>query len=509
MTDIERSKYNNEREIARKDVAHKLRSTGRTGLSEILRLSLAIFTHDHRPEDPHNIRGDKGIEDMFRSLFRREGLEHESRDVFQSVDKTYSSPVARQLISSASMEEFTDVGGLNWNHCAISTPSSRLEYSGPNLFRDYAKSVALPYLEHGEIIMAREIFAKAALKERRSADGWEDLLQLCRFEGNYDVALDVAERCVASCPNFEEQAWVRLMDVYVELDDLEGAIKRFKLALDESQFKCLWALSLAYERNGDPMKAAETLEKAINLAPTAAIASKYRRPLAKLYQQFNNERAVQVLRQQLAAPDTRLSERRRVWKDLGNIYRRIGRFDEAVAAYEISISIKYVKHTFSGIVKTYTENADYDGAIERIKSEIIEQPDDEYLRSLLGESYEKRGNHDAAVEVYEATINEWVHDGRDPTIFWKRLGGMKALIGDLKGAKHAYEMALDCDPSDKDCWRFLASTFEELGDYVGADEVHSRGEARVDTYWNSDSERSEFDDSASEWEWCTDRSFED
>ena len=403
------------------------------------------------------------------------------------------------------MEEYTDVGGLNWNHCAISTPSLRLEYSGPNLFGDYARSVALPYLEHGDIRMAQEILAKSALKERKFNHGhWESLVQLCKFEGNYDVALDIAEKCVASCPNFDKRGWARLLEVYEELGDVEGAIKRFKLALDESQFGCLWALSLAYQSNRDLMKAAETLEKAINLAPTAAIASTYRFPLARLYQQFNSERAVQVLQQQLAAPDVTRFDKRHAWKDLGNIYRRMGRFDAALAAYERSIEIKYVKRTFSEIIETYTENGDYNGAIERIKSEIIKSPKCELLRSLLAESYEKRGNHNAAVQVYEVTINEWVHDGRDPTIFWKRLGGTKALIGNLRGAKHAYEMALDCDPSDKGCWRALASTFEQLGDYVGADEVHSRGEARVDTYWNSDSERSEFDSSLSDLEWSSD-----
>jgi len=74
--------------------------------------------------------------------------------------------------------------------------------------------------------------------------------------------------------------------------------------------------------------------------------------------------------------------------------------------------------------------------------------------------------------------NEWVREGRDPIIFWKRLGHTKALIGDFAGAKHAY-MTLDGNPSDKECWRSLEFTFEERGDYVGADEVRCRGEARV------------------------------
>lgn len=59
-------------------------------------------------------------------------------------------------------------------------------------------------------------------------------------------------------------------------------------------------------------------------------------------------------------------------------------------------------------------------------------------------------------------MNEWVRDGRDPTIFWKFLGGTKELIGDRKGAKYAYEMALDGDPNDKDCWRSLESTLKIL-----------------------------------------------
>ena len=43
----------------------------------------------------------------------------------------------------------------------------------------------------------------------------------------------------------------------------------------------------------------------------------------------------------------------------------------------------------------------------------------------------------------------------------------------------AYDMALDGNPSDKECWRSLEFAFEERGDYVGADEVRRRGEARV------------------------------
>ena len=453
-------------------------------------MSLAIFTHFHRPQDPQGIQGDEGIEDMFRSLFK--GKRPGSHHAYQPISQTHS--LLDQGVPWDESNEFRHVGGLIWNQCIIRTPSSEVEYYGPHLLQNYARSAAFAHLEHGEINEARGLLGKVALENMHMAGPWDELLTVCEMGGEYDVAVEVAEKLVASYPNVCA-AWTTLLSVYTILDDLHGAIKRFKEALDQHHFACLWPLATAYMSIDDDVNAITTFEEATKVDPIDAFLLWGR--IATIYELKlqDYKRAVEARHTQLAAPKTMRSDHRAVWESLGSVYRKMGHFDEAIKAYECSLDLKYTYKAVAKIAETYFENGDHNGAILRVKSEIIKSPGDEQLRELLGNLFTRRGDHEAAVEVYEASINEWVRANRNSTTFWKLLGGAKRLKGDLGGAIHAFEIALARDPGCKGSWRFLEETYREMGDYVGVDDLRRRGEARLGNYWSSDYESSdEFDD---------------
>jgi tetratricopeptide (TPR) repeat protein len=383
-------------------------------------MSLAIFTHPHRPQETQILLGDQGIEDMFRSVFsagKRRGAHDLYEQIYSRVPVLYHSYECR------------DIGDLIWNQCVISTPTSKMEYSGPHLFRDYVVSAAFGRFESGDIKGARDLFAKAVLNDwrirQKSDQSWYALLKICDVERDYGAALEVAEMIVASCQN-RRSSWIAMLCVYKKMNDVEVAIKRFKQAIDGQHFACLQALSMAYEHIGDNLNAIATLEKGIEVDPIEGYF--YRKEIARIYEHRiqDYEKAVQTLQAQLTVSNTDLSRRQQydVWCSLGFIYKKMEKFGDVIMAYEKSIDLVYNYYLLDTIVDAYIKNNDMDGAVERIKSEIIKSPEDNALQKTFGDLYMTIGNHDAAVEVFAAAIARNLGSS-ELEIFWNSLGDAK------------------------------------------------------------------------------------
>lgn len=100
-----------------------------------------------------------------------------------------------------------------------------------------------------------------------------------------------------------------------------------------------------------------------------------------------------------------------VWNELGNIYFRLGAYEEAIAVYEKAIE---------------------------------QAPDFGWPYSNLGLVHAHRGEYAQAIPLYLRSIQLFRKD-KDKAVSWNRLGDAYRHLNDPRGAMAAYQKAVELD----------------------------------------------------------------
>src|SRR5688572_18676460 len=103
-----------------------------------------------------------------------------------------------------------------------------------------------------------------------------------------------------------------------------------------------------------------------------------------------------------------------IWNELGNIYFKVGAFDEAIDAYNKAIELDF-----------------------RIG----------WLYSNLGFAYVRKGKFADAIPMYEKSI-ELLNNDEDKAVSWSRLGEVYQQLKQYEQAIRAYQKAVELAPQD-------------------------------------------------------------
>jgi tetratricopeptide (TPR) repeat protein len=244
------------------------------------------------------------------------------------------------------------------------------------------------------------------------------------------------------------------LTVYEERGDFQEGVERLKLAVEEYPFASIRALGRAYSLVGDTANALETLEKAINIDPSNA--SLYWIDIGSICES-HHDKAIHAYETAVA-----LSHEPRVGTHslLGDFYRGKGRFRDAIVQYEYELAIEgsFREGAIRKLIEIYTETGDYDNAIQRLISAIVTYPELPYVKYLLGEVFMEVADYDSAIVAFESAIEK---DGGQllQGNLWKSIGQAKEYKSHLSGAI-AYEMAVEIDSDDDECWEKLDELYE-------------------------------------------------
>lgn len=154
---------------------------------------------------------------------------------------------------------------------------------------------------------------------------------------------------------------------------------------------------------------------------------------------------------------------------LGDIYRSIGRFDDAITEYKMaiwldSLNIPAYKH----LCQAYEEQGDYDSAIEIYQKLIQIMPHMPEFHSNLANIYYLKGEVNEAISHYQNAIT------LNPSKQWTSI--ISQTLGfvyqennkDLDAAISAYQSAYLLTPEDIDVYINLGSAFYDKEDYNNA-----------------------------------------
>ncbi len=154
---------------------------------------------------------------------------------------------------------------------------------------------------------------------------------------------------------------------------------------------------------------------------------------------------------------------------LGDIYRSIGQFDDAITEYKAAIWLDSLNiPAYRHLCQTYEEQGDYESAVDIYHKLIAILPTVPEFHSNLANIYYLKGDVQSAVSHYQAAITlnpskQWT------SIIAQTLGYVHQQAGqDFDAAISAYQSAYLLTPDDIDIYVNLGSAFYDKGDYDNA-----------------------------------------
>lgn len=163
----------------------------------------------------------------------------------------------------------------------------------------------------------------------------------------------------------------------------------------------------------------------------------------------------------------------RVYNNLGNVYRRQERNEEAIAMFKAAIEISPHARTYSNLGAVYRKDGRIMEALETYKKAIEVNPEDAYPYFGLGLVYAQAGDYDRALEQYRAAID------RDPQYAeaYSNMGAIFLAAGDVERAIAMYQEAIKANSLFVQAYFNLGVALAKLG---RADEAVAAYEAAID-----------------------------
>lgn len=160
---------------------------------------------------------------------------------------------------------------------------------------------------------------------------------------------------------------------------------------------------------------------------------------------------------------------------LGDIYRAIGKHEEAIIEYKMAKWIDALcLSAYSGLTQTYEEMGDYDSAIETYKKFIAIHPNNAMLHSNVANLYFMKGDSKSSISHYQAAItlnprHDWT------SIVAQTLGYIQQNVTkNIEASLSSFQIAYTLCPKELDIYISLGSAFYDIEDYDNALIVYRR-----------------------------------
>jgi superkiller protein 3 len=170
------------------------------------------------------------------------------------------------------------------------------------------------------------------------------------------------------------------------------------------------------------------------------------------------------------------------WNGLGDVYRALQQYDQAIEAYQKAIQLKndeaWPYHNLAFVYKSLGHHQQaatlYQQAIERFKPDKHKA----VAWNNLGNVYTALGRYEAAVEAYqEATRLNAAY-----ALPWNSMGEVYNRMGQEEAALKAFQAAIQRDPDYLRAWSNLGDTFWKLDRVEETIKAYERAIALDPTY---------------------------
>ncbi|HLD08354.1 MAG TPA: tetratricopeptide repeat protein [Candidatus Peribacterales bacterium] len=149
----------------------------------------------------------------------------------------------------------------------------------------------------------------------------------------------------------------------------------------------------------------------------------------------------------------------RAYNNLGNVYRRQERMEEAIAMFKKAIAISPRPRTYSNLGAVYRKEGRILEALEIYRQAIEMNPEDAEPYFGMGLVYAEAGDYEKAFQAYRDAID------RDPEYAeaYSNMGAIYSAAGDYEHSIPMYQKAIEADSHFVQAYFNLGVDFTKLG----------------------------------------------
>ncbi len=160
---------------------------------------------------------------------------------------------------------------------------------------------------------------------------------------------------------------------------------------------------------------------------------------------------------------------------LGDTYRMMGKFEEALVEYKMARWIDPLYFApYWGLVQTYEEMGDYEAAIDTYTKFISVSPNNPIAHSQIANLYFMKGDYDTAVSYYQSALLLAPKHKRAPEIAQTMGFLLQHFVENTEASVISFLTAYVLDNYNPDIYVGLGAAFYEKEDYKNALKVYRR-----------------------------------
>ncbi len=301
------------------------------------------------------------------------------------------------------------------------------------------------------------------------------------YEGReqWDDLLAVLQRKVDAATNVEESlaAQIQVGELYeFRFENPANAIRAYQSVHEREpeNLRALHGLERLYTQSESWPALLEVLEKQYELVTTEKERIDVLTRLATMYEeQFRKpDKAAERLEQVLdvdPADETAL-------RGLSRMYKQMQRWDDVVRTYErhiLAVPARAEKvELYKQLARVQADELrDYDRAVDTYLNALDLEPEDKESLTGLAELRERKGDHAAALDVYERLVDKLEKPADRVNMYFRSGRIIEEKLGDRARAIDAFRSALDIDPEHVPSLEALRSIYTDTGDWLDASRI--------------------------------------
>jgi tetratricopeptide (TPR) repeat protein len=337
----------------------------------------------------------------------------------------------------------------------------------------------------GSPLRAQKVYERVLELDPNHAGALESLANVRVATGDADAALTAVESLAAKAEKPEQKSdlWVRAAKMLEEKGDKDGAIERYKAALDAapSNTAATHALRQAYLARGDAASAVELITREIETQDGKIAKARLYGEMAVLLREKvkDTARAAEAAKKAVDLDPTNLPGH----MVTADIAFEAGHFLEAAKSFEnvAGRADAMQKPDAQRVLMRYIESLAKTGSSEKAKGQVETllklAPDAADAVSAAARVLLDAGDHKRAASLYEEVLERFddkltMRARADALV---GLGSARLKLGELDAAVGPLSEACDLDPESNAPLEMLAKVYEQKGDWEELIRMKTRG----------------------------------
>jgi len=384
------------------------------------------------------------------------------------IDGAHEGALIALIRHYRALDRWEDVAELYERHLKLITdPEQRMELTLAHA-RVLAEQIGSPERATAAYEQALEI-------DPEHAGALEALARLRETSGDADAALKAIEALAskATTPEAKAEQFLRAAKLLEQRGDRDGAIERYKRALDAnpSDSGASAALRAAYTARGDVNAALQLLERELDRTEGERAKAKLAAEMAVLARDRlkDDERAEEAAKRAISFDPTNLD----ALKVLGDIAFDAKRFFEASKHFELiadradSLDQKEAARVLVRYVDALSQTGSTEKAIAPMDTLLRIAPDDAQALERVAQVTAEHGSPKRAVELYSDLFKRFGDQlkGKEKAGSLFRFGDALLHAEQPDKAVEPLEEAADLDPANPEPLVSLAKVYEKKEDW--------------------------------------------